>query len=226
MSRGPVAHHDDISRLKKHCLTLFQAVIATYSNSTMGGSVVSVLDSGTEARVQIAAATMSGNSLRQIVHTHCASIHQAAKLVAGQAERWQPTTGFTTHIICRLTAKNRDQLQNPTLSNRVWTTFTFLLWEFTKLSSTPSQSYTCDFTRVSTSGFTSRVGTWMQPCTLEAVKRKEKLPIKTRQGAQTGSSAPAMPASTHYTQATSRHRSLHTDWQNLQVLLVPSFQKR
>jgi len=115
VSRGPVAHHDDTSRLKKHCLTLFQAVIGTYSNSTMGGSVVSVLDSGTEARVQIAAATMSGNSLRQIVHTHCASIHQAAKLVAalpraawvtaGQAERWQPTTGFMTHIICRLTAR-------------------------------------------------------------------------------------------------------------------------
>jgi len=127
VSRGPVAHHNDISRLKKHCLTLFQAVIGTYSNSTMGGSVVSVLDSGTEARVQIAAATMSGNSLRQIVHTHCASIHQAAKLVAalprvawvtaGQAERWQPTTRFMTHIICRLTAKNRDQLRNPTLGN-------------------------------------------------------------------------------------------------------------
>jgi len=26
--------------------------------------------------------TLSGNSLRQTVHTHCASIHQAAKLVA------------------------------------------------------------------------------------------------------------------------------------------------
>jgi len=25
---------------------------------------------------------MSGNSLRQAVHTHCASVHQAAKLVA------------------------------------------------------------------------------------------------------------------------------------------------
>ena len=34
------------------------------------------------AWVQIAAATLSGNSLRQTVHTHCASVHQAAKLVA------------------------------------------------------------------------------------------------------------------------------------------------
>jgi len=34
------------------------------------------------AWVQIAVATLSGNSLRQTVHTHCASVHQAAKLVA------------------------------------------------------------------------------------------------------------------------------------------------
>ena len=34
------------------------------------------------ARVQIAVATLSGNSLRQTVHTHCASVHQAVKLVA------------------------------------------------------------------------------------------------------------------------------------------------
>ena len=34
------------------------------------------------AQVQIAVATLSSNSLRQTVHTHCASVHQAAKLVA------------------------------------------------------------------------------------------------------------------------------------------------
>ena len=33
-------------------------------------------------RVKIAVATLSGNSLRQTVHTHRASVHQAAKLVA------------------------------------------------------------------------------------------------------------------------------------------------
>ena len=45
--------------------------------------MVSVLDSGAEGpRVQIAVATLLGNSLRQTVHTHCASVHQAAKLVA------------------------------------------------------------------------------------------------------------------------------------------------
>jgi len=36
-----------------------------------------------------------------------------------------PTTGFMTHVTCRLTVKNRDQLRNPTLGNRVWATFTF-----------------------------------------------------------------------------------------------------
>ena len=28
-----------------------------------------------------------------------------------------------THVTCRLTAKNRDQLRNPTLGNRVWAAF-------------------------------------------------------------------------------------------------------
>jgi len=32
-----------------------------------------------------------------------------------------------TYLTCRLTAKNRDQLRNPTLGNRVWPTFTFFI---------------------------------------------------------------------------------------------------
>jgi len=32
-----------------------------------------------------------------------------------------------THVTCRLTAKNRDQLRNPTLGNRVRAAFTFYL---------------------------------------------------------------------------------------------------
>jgi len=31
-----------------------------------------------------------------------------------------------THVTCRLTAKNRDRLRNPTLGNRVRAAFTFL----------------------------------------------------------------------------------------------------
>ena len=32
-----------------------------------------------------------------------------------------------THVTCRLTVKNRDQLCNPMLGSRVWATFTFSL---------------------------------------------------------------------------------------------------
>jgi len=37
-----------------------------------------------------------------------------------------------THVTCRLTAKNRNQLGNPTLGNtcRVWATFTFFTLVF------------------------------------------------------------------------------------------------
>jgi len=45
----------------------------------LGGRVISVLDSGAEGA---GFKSLSGNSLRQTVHTHCASVHQAAKLVA------------------------------------------------------------------------------------------------------------------------------------------------
>ena len=47
-----------------------------------GCRVVSVLDSDAERPGFKSLATLSGNSLRQTVHTHCASVHQAAKLVA------------------------------------------------------------------------------------------------------------------------------------------------
>jgi len=42
-----------------------------------------VLDSGARCRAwaQIAAATLSDNNIRQTVDTHCASVHQAARLV-------------------------------------------------------------------------------------------------------------------------------------------------
>ena len=49
--------------------------------------MVSVLDSG-------AVATLSGNSLRQIVYTHCAPVHQAAKLVAALLRVAEVTAGL------------------------------------------------------------------------------------------------------------------------------------
>jgi len=48
----------------------------------LGSRLVSVLDSGAEGPGSKAVATLSGNSLRQTVHTHRASVQQAAKLVA------------------------------------------------------------------------------------------------------------------------------------------------
>jgi len=66
---------------------------------------------------------LSGNSLRQTVHTHRASVqlHQAAQLVAALLRVLRVTAGlaesnislqarFMTHVTCRLTAKIRDQL--------------------------------------------------------------------------------------------------------------------
>jgi len=57
---------------------LCAAILATFGRNTCS-RVISVLDSGAEGA---GFRSLSGNSLRQIVHTHCASVHQAAKLVA------------------------------------------------------------------------------------------------------------------------------------------------
>jgi len=40
--------------------------------------------------------------------------------------------GYMTHVACRLTAKNRDQLRDPTLGNRVWASFSFFNWKSTQ----------------------------------------------------------------------------------------------
>jgi len=100
----------------------------------LGSRVVSCWTRAQKARVQIVAATLSDNSLRQTVHTHCASVHQAAKLVATLLRVAGVTAGLVEsngslppHVTCMLTAKNRDQLRDPTLGNRVWATFTFLV---------------------------------------------------------------------------------------------------
>jgi len=78
--------------------------------------------------------TLSSNSLRQTGHTHRTSVHHAAKLiaallrVAGVNAGLAESNGFVTHVTCRLTANNRDQLLNLTLGNRIWATFTFLVY--------------------------------------------------------------------------------------------------
>ena len=52
------------------------------------------------ARVQIAAATLLGNSLRQTVHTHCASVHQAEKLVDALLRVAGVTAGLAESNTC------------------------------------------------------------------------------------------------------------------------------
>ena len=44
--------------------------------------------------MQIAAATLSGNSIRETVHTHRASLHHAAKLVAAVLKVARVTVGL------------------------------------------------------------------------------------------------------------------------------------
>jgi len=61
----------------------------------LGGSVAEWLACWTEARVQITVATLSGNSLRQTVHAHRASVHQAAKMVAALLRVAGVTAGLT-----------------------------------------------------------------------------------------------------------------------------------
>ena len=64
-----------------------------HNQGWLGSRVVSMLDSGT-GWVQIAAASLLGNSLRQTVHIHHASVHQAAKLVAALLRVARVTPGL------------------------------------------------------------------------------------------------------------------------------------
>ena len=66
------------------------------SKGCLGSRVVSVQVQKT--RVQIAVATLSGNSLRQTAHTHCASVHQAAKLVPALLRVAGVTAGLAESI--------------------------------------------------------------------------------------------------------------------------------
>jgi len=71
----------------KGLILVFNTVTVVISNSIgAGGSVVEWLACWTQAQKgpgsKSAAAPLSGNSLKQTVHTHCASVHQAAKLIA------------------------------------------------------------------------------------------------------------------------------------------------
>jgi len=106
------------------------------NSKRLGSRVVSVLDSG--AGVQIAVATPSGDSLRQTVHTHRASVHQAAKLVAALLRVARLTVGLaesngsllpgvydSRHLQAHCHEPGSALQLYSTLGNRVWATFLY-----------------------------------------------------------------------------------------------------
>jgi len=78
---------------------------------------------------------LSGNSLRQTAHTHRASVHQAAKLVAALLRVVRVTAGlaesngslppvFDSYHL-QADCQELGSAPDPTLGNREWATFTF-----------------------------------------------------------------------------------------------------
>jgi len=77
--------------------------------------------------VEIAATTLSGNRLRQTVHTHRASVHQAVKLVAAllRVARITAALAESNGSLPLADCQEWDQLRHPMLGNQVWATFIF-----------------------------------------------------------------------------------------------------
>ena len=75
----------------------YDQLFDTLYRHSLDGSVAEWLACLTQAQKGLglkAAATLSGNSLRQTVHTHRASVHQAAKLVAALLRVARVTAGL------------------------------------------------------------------------------------------------------------------------------------
>ena len=102
----------------------------------LGSRVVSVLDSGAEGTgVLIAVATLSGNNLRQAVHTYWASVYQAARLVAALLGVTEVTAGLAESTgslplglwLTSLAGWLPRTEISPGTGNRALATFTFWL---------------------------------------------------------------------------------------------------
>jgi len=101
----------------------------------LGSRVVGVLDSGTEgpgfkSQLRRCRVTVLGKLFTPIVllftkHRNGSSPLKGCEGICRPAESngLTLTAGFMTLVTRRLTAKNRDQLRNPTLGTRVWATF-------------------------------------------------------------------------------------------------------
>jgi len=70
------------------CSLLMQSIISIYTSGQRAGL------RHRRAWVQITAVTLSGNTLKQTVHTHRASVHQAAKMVAALLRVVRATAGL------------------------------------------------------------------------------------------------------------------------------------
>ena len=77
-----------------------------------------------------------------------------------------------THVACRLTAKNRDQLRNHTLGNRVWATFTFLNSIPVAIKDDTDKTVNCDEKLWSTARPLALV--LSAACSMPAVRRQRK----------------------------------------------------
>ena len=87
------------------CLIFVLMILALYKFAYVCGSVAEWLASWTQAQKGPGSnrsrdQTLSGNSLRQTVHTHCASVHQAAKFVASLSRVAGVTAGLAESNGC------------------------------------------------------------------------------------------------------------------------------
>ena len=128
----------------------------------LGNRVVSMLDSGAEGprfksqprccRVTVLVNCSHPSCLCSPTSEICSSPLKGCEGNCGPGEKyWQPTAGFMIHVTCRLTAKNRDHLRNPTLGNRVWASEMAYTVSSGALNSTPTNQlpfllYCCSFT--------------------------------------------------------------------------------
>jgi len=111
-----------------------------------------------------------------------------------------------THVTCRLTAKNRDQLRNPSLGNRVWATFlSFIITVTSQERAQPCfQSWRVQFIRLgyycpSTEFFLERYTQFGTVCYTHQTptkKLRKKLGVRANSGGPDHPTPPAVVAPT------------------------------
>ena len=101
----------------------------------LGSQVISMLDSGEDQPGYKMVVTLSVNSLRQTDHTHCASVHQATKLVAVFLRVVGVTAGLAKSngslppglwLTSPTVWLTKTRISSGTLGNRVWVIYMFL----------------------------------------------------------------------------------------------------